>query len=74
MTVNIYFIRHAQSEANADPRHLIGGKNLYVGLTEEGYRQASLLGQHLQVTCDVAYSSHTLRTQETALVVLASRA
>lgn len=70
MTVNIYFIRHAQSEANVDPRHLIGGKNLYVGLTDEGYRQARLLGHRLQVTCDIAYSSHALRTQETARIVL----
>lgn len=73
MTVNIYFIRHAQSTANVDPRNLIGGKNPHVKLTKEGEIQAKLLGQHFKkkgVCCDLAYSSGAVRTQSTAQIVL----
>lgn len=73
MTLNIYFIRHAQSTTNVDPRNLIGGKNPHVELTKEGERQANLLGRHLKkkgVSCDLAYSSDTVRTQSTARIVL----
>ena len=73
MAVSLYLIRHAQSTANVDPRHLIGGRNLQVPLTDEGYRQAKLLGKCLRqkgVECDVAYCSPALRTAETARIVL----
>jgi broad specificity phosphatase PhoE len=71
--LNLYFVRHAQSEANVDKRNLIGGKNIAVPITREGYKQAILLGDYFRrnnITCDVAFSSHAKRTKETAEVVL----
>ncbi|CAH6419878.1 Hypothetical protein HVR_LOCUS957 [uncultured virus] len=39
-TVNFYFIRHEESEANIDTRNIIGGQNLTVPLTNKGKAQA----------------------------------
>lgn len=41
--VHLYFIRHAQSEANLN-RHIICGQCISSNLTELGREQAKLLG------------------------------
>jgi probable phosphoglycerate mutase len=71
--LNIYLIRHAESQANIDTRNLVNGLNLDSPLTEKGRTQALLLGKHLQknnIKCDVAFSSHALRTRQTSKIVL----
>lgn len=71
--MHVYLIRHAQSTANVDPQHLIGGKNQHVKLTREGRHQAKLLGRYMRrkgISCDKAYSSDTVRTRHTAELVL----
>jgi probable phosphoglycerate mutase len=71
--LNIYLIRHAESQANINPCNVVNGLNLDSPLTEKGRTQALLLGKHLQknnTKCDVAFSSHALRTQQTSKIVL----
>jgi broad specificity phosphatase PhoE len=67
--ITIYFIRHAESEANASDKDLIGGHNLDVKLTPKGKMQAQALGVAFKqqgITFTKAYSSTAVRTQETA--------
>ena len=70
-SLTITFIRHAESLANADPRNLICGQNVSVGLTSLGEQQALALGRSLS-TCqfDDVYSSTAVRAQQTCQLAL----
>ena len=60
-----YFIRHGQSESNAN-RAAVGGEHPWVELTEKGKDQARALGAHLKGTeFDAYYTSDTVRTMQT---------
>jgi probable phosphoglycerate mutase len=68
-TLDIYFIRHAESEGNTDFRHFIGGRSNQVMLTERGVHQAKRLGERfLQagLEFDWVYSSTATRASQTA--------
>lgn len=68
--VEFWFIRHAESEENVGS-DVIGGGNPDIKLTDEGKRQASLLGDRLRgVEFDRVYTSNALRTQETCRIAL----
>lgn len=57
--LDIYLIRHAESEMNNN-RHLIGGRSNYTQLSQRGIHQANLLGQRLKqsgIVFDNIYSS-----------------
>ena len=63
-----YFIRHGESESNATPG-FAAGKNYDSALTNEGVRQAKLLGRRLKregVRFDRVYSSSLDRAKKTA--------
>lgn len=71
--VNIYLVRHAESEANVDARNVIGGQNIGVHLTPKGEKQAYALGNEFineGLNFDAAFTSMALRTQETAQITL----
>ncbi|MEK6856145.1 MAG: histidine phosphatase family protein [Nanoarchaeota archaeon] len=66
--LDIYLIRHAESEMNNNC-HLIGGRSNSTPLSKTGVYQANLLGKRLKqsgVVFDNIYSSSAKRTQETA--------
>jgi len=68
--LDLYLIRHAQSEANIN-HHLIGGRSNESPLSEKGELQASLLGQrlkHSNIVFDEIYSSTARRTIETSRI------
>jgi len=69
--LDIYLIRHAESEMNNNG-HLIGGRSNSTPLSERGIYQANLLGKrlkHSSITFNEVYSSTAERTQETARTV-----
>jgi len=64
----IYFVRHAQSQANVDG--IMAGSGFETPLTDEGKRQAKQAGQYLKdkkIECIVA--SPMQRTQQTAVII-----
>lgn len=66
--LDIYLIRHAESEMNNNG-HLIGGRSNSTPLSNRGVYQAKLLGKRLKqsgVVFNDVYSSSAERTQETA--------
>lgn len=70
MKLDIYFIRHAESEMNNSP-HIIQGRNSGVKLSERGIIQAQKLGERLLaegVKFDAIYSSIAVRAYETARI------
>jgi broad specificity phosphatase PhoE len=67
--LDIYFIRHAESEGNTDFRHFIGGRSNQYLLTERGVHQAKRLGERLLlqgIEFDRVYSSTATRASQTA--------
>ena len=69
--LNLYLIRHAESEMNAHNSR-IGGRSNHIPLTELGKEQARLLGQRLSregVHFDEIYASPAIRAFETAKIV-----
>jgi broad specificity phosphatase PhoE len=67
------FVRHAESEANIDlsKEDRIGGHNSEVPLTENGKKQAKMLGEYFQkesIHFSEAYSSPAVRTLSTAAI------
>ena len=67
--INLYVVRHAESEANAYGSHLIGGRSNETPLTEKGVEQAKQLGRYLlakNIYPDFIYSSPAVRTLQTA--------
>ena len=66
--LDIYLIRHAESEMNKN-EHLIGGRSNSTPLSQKGINQAISLGKrlkHSRVIFDELYSSTAKRTLETA--------
>ena len=73
MSVNFYFIRHAESTSNVDKRNLIGGNNWEVKLTSLGVKQAIALGKKFlkeRVKFTEIYTSSAVRAKETARISL----
>lgn len=63
--MNLYFVRHGESEANT--RHVISNGRSTFGLTPRGRQQAEALADSLKSTPFAAlYSSPILRARETA--------
>ncbi|MBI2666233.1 histidine phosphatase family protein [Candidatus Woesearchaeota archaeon] len=68
--LDLYLIRHAESEANNNP-HLISGRSNEIPLSEVGKYQAELLGKRFKdhkIIFDRWYSSTAVRTVETARI------
>jgi len=64
--MNVYFIRHGQSEGNLNKIH----QGLDVPLSEKGKKQAVLVAKRLKnVNVDVIYASPYLRTKQTAEII-----
>lgn len=64
--MNIYFIRHGESENNAVQRHQGAGGNL----SEKGIKQAENLAKRLKnIPVDIIYSSHFQRAKQTAEII-----
>lgn len=66
-----YFIRHGQSENNANLEYLQGATD--ASLTPKGFTQARLLGERFKedgITFDRVYSSSLLRTVQTTQTML----
>lgn len=66
--IEVYTIRHAQSEKNVAP-HLVSGRNTESPLTPKGIAQAERLGSILvreAILPDIVYSSTALRAIQTA--------
>ena len=67
-----YYIRHAETELNVQP-NIVGGRSNHANLTELGRTQAEKFGTWLgqsDITPDVVYISPTVRTWDTAQLVL----
>jgi broad specificity phosphatase PhoE len=72
MYLDLYLVRHAQSEGNRQ-LHLIGGQSNHLPLSPQGIAQAQRLGQRLsqqQLKMDLVFSSTALRSQQTAELAL----
>jgi broad specificity phosphatase PhoE len=70
--MRIYFVRHAQSEANV--RRVISNRDLPHHLTDLGRQQAEALARSLaDVPLAAIYSSPIVRAAETAQIVAASK-
>ena len=72
MALDLYLIRHAETEYNAH-NNLIGGQSNFLNLSERGKDQARVLGERLVkegIRFDEIYSSTAERTQQTARIVL----
>lgn len=68
----LYFIRHAESDANLHPE-IVCGKSLEVPLTKKGWKQASLLGRRFwdeKTAFDHVYHSQAVRAECTAKQML----
>ena len=65
----VYFVRHAESEANADP-NLRTISVASIPLTEKGRAQAKALAHDISFSADLVVVSPFLRTKETALPYL----
>jgi broad specificity phosphatase PhoE len=69
MSLEIYLIRHAETEANCSFRDKIMGRSNWVKLTLNGIAQSEALGECLRtenLAFDAFYSSPAIRTQQTA--------
>ncbi|MBR9705225.1 histidine phosphatase family protein [Candidatus Pacearchaeota archaeon] len=69
--INLYLIRHAESELNEE-RYLISGVSNKIPLSKRGLLQAELLGNRFRdsgVFFDEVYSSTTIRALDTAKIV-----
>ncbi len=69
MSLELYLIRHAETEANCSSRDKIMGRSNWVKLTLNGIAQSEALGERLRtekVAFDAFYSSPAIRTQQTA--------
>jgi broad specificity phosphatase PhoE len=69
--LELYLIRHAESEINRDKTR-IGGRSNYAQLTQWGMEQAKLLAQRLfqeGIKFDEIYTSPAIRAIETAKIV-----
>ncbi|MEK6845889.1 MAG: histidine phosphatase family protein [Nanoarchaeota archaeon] len=69
MSLEIYLIRHAETEANCSFRDKIMGRSNWVKLTLNGIAQSEALGERLRaekVAFTAFYSSPAIRTQQTA--------
>ena len=66
--LDLYFIRHAESEGNLEYAQRVGGRSNHVPLSDKGRTQASLLGLRLSITRppDHIWSSPALRCVQTA--------
>lgn len=67
--MQIYYVRHAESERNVDPLDRIGGQNNWIEITEKGKEEARLLGEYFareKIEFDAIYCSPAIRTQQTA--------
>src|SRR5215471_13603681 len=63
--MNLYFVRHGESEANT--RHVISNGRSTFGLTSRGRQQAEALAEELtNIPFSALYSSPILRARETA--------
>lgn len=70
--IDIYLIRHAESEANRRMSHILTGQSKDVDLSEDGLTQAERLGRRLideGVRFDQVYSSTALRAAKTCDIV-----
>ena len=65
----VYFVRHAESEANADP-NLRTISVASIPLTEKGRAHAKALAHDISFSADLVVVSPFLRTKETALPYL----
>ncbi len=69
--LQLFFIRHGETEWNVE--HRLQGR-LNSNLTENGIRDAKLLGKRLmEIDFDAVYASPSLRTIETAKLVIGER-
>ncbi|MEM9987287.1 MAG: histidine phosphatase family protein, partial [Bacteroidota bacterium] len=69
--LNVYLIRHAESEGNVN-HHLIGGQSNHLPLTKRGMEQAKLLGARLKeeaLEFDAWWTSTAIRARHTAELV-----
>ncbi len=69
MSLELYLIRHAETEANCSFRDKIMGRSNWVKLTLNGIAQSEALGDYLreeEISFDAFYSSPAIRTQQTA--------
>jgi len=67
--LELYLIRHAESEGNMNTG-IIGGQSNHLRLTERGIAQAQALGKYFsehQISFDTIYCSTALRAKDTAL-------
>ncbi len=72
MVLNLYLLRHAETEYNSH-RSIIGGRSNFLGLSERGVKQAKALGKRLKaegISFDEVYSSTALRTRKTTEIVV----
>ena len=66
--LDLYLIRHAETEMNKQP-YLIGGRSNSTPLTKKGKEQATLLGRRLSIIpINEYYSSPAVRAIETARI------
>lgn len=71
--LELYLIRHAESNWNAENAHLIGGRSNEALLTARGEEQARVLGRFMlkqNIIPDRVYASPAVRTLETARLAL----
>jgi broad specificity phosphatase PhoE len=71
MALDLYLIRHGETEYNAN-KIMIGGQSNFLHLSERGKNQARILGERLVkegVRFDEVYSSTAERAQHTAKIV-----
>lgn len=71
MSLELWLVRHGESEANANPyfKTVYMGCNNWSNLTEKGKEQSRLLGEHLKregIEFEKVYSSVAVRAQQTA--------
>ncbi|MBP7057573.1 histidine phosphatase family protein [Candidatus Gracilibacteria bacterium] len=72
MTRHIYFIRHAQTDANH--QNILMGGRADSPLTEEGQKSAIVLGKGLRdLPLERVYVSSNTRAQDTAKIIFADR-
>lgn len=69
MTIELYLVRHAESEMNLIQDGVIGGRSNWAELTPKGITQAKNLGKYFlenNLSFDKVYSSPAIRAQQTA--------
>jgi len=66
MSINVYFVRHGESEGNKRRIH----QREEIPLSEKGKEQAELIAERLrEVGIDIIYSSPYLRAKQTAKII-----